>query len=317
MTQVSLLADIGGTHARFGLLMPDNSVTHVHVLRGAEHAGLPEAFAHYRTLIPADLNVTRAALAVAGPVIADEVLITNRGWSFSQQAVRHDWSLDELHVVNDFTAIALALPHLSDTDTLTLQTGLARANWPLCVLGPGTGLGVSGLMPLGDGRWRPLAGEGGHVSLPVATEREAAILAILQKQFGYVSAEHVLSGRGLVNLYGAMAQLNNQSNPYTRPDDIRAAALEQQEPLALDVIRQFCAFLGLAAGNAALTMGALGGVFIAGGILPRMPELLKASDFITRFQTRGVVADYLQDVPIRLITTPIPAFLGLRTLLTH
>lgn len=312
MTQnVALIADIGGTHARFAIVNAHNEIAHTQILRGADYDTIADAYRAYVTSLPDDLRVTDAALAVAGPVVGDDVLVTNRGWRFSQKKLQSELQLETLHVINDFMAIALSLPHLHDTDKISICAGVPEKNAPCVVVGPGTGLGVAGLVPQTDGTWLPLPGEGGHVSLPATNEQEAAILSLLQKEFGYVSAERVLSGQGLVNLYRALAVYKKETPLHTTPQEI-AAGFAAGESLARDATEQFCAFLGTVAGDAALTMGARGGVYLAGGILPQMIQTLQLSGFSSHFNAKGVVETYLKAVPVWLITHKLPAFIGLQ-----
>lgn len=308
MTNHALIADIGGTHARFAVVSVTGTITHTQILKGADFASLHDAYVAYRSMLPTDMQIDRAALAVAGPVTGDHVRITNQRWDFSQKEIQAAWQLDALHVINDFTAIALSLPHLNADEKMQLQRGTSDYAAPLAVLGPGTGLGVSGLVPNQRGGWFPLAGEGGHVALPPMNAQEAALLSLLQKEYGYVSAERVLSGQGLVNIYRALAEYKKQQVVH---DDPAAIALAEDD-LSIAAVEQFCLFLGTVAGDVALTLGARGGVYLAGGILPRLAERLQSSGFIQRFSDKAVVASYLQGFPVWLITHPIPAFVGLR-----
>lgn len=312
MTQnVALIADIGGTHARFAVVNAHNDILHTHILKGADYASLMDACRAYSALLPDDFKIAQAVLAVAGPVTGDDVLVTNRGWRFSQKKLQSELQLDMLHVINDFMAIALSLPHLGDTDKIAVCNGTAEKNAPCVVIGPGTGLGVAALVPQRDGTWLPLPGEGGHVSLPATNEQQAAIISILQKEFGYVSAERVLSGQGLLNLYRALASHRNETAICANPEDI-VRAVATGDKLAVAAIEEFCAFLGTVAGDAALTTGARGGVYLAGGILPQMIETLQLSAFSSHFTAKGVVETYLRGIPVWLITHKLPAFVGLQ-----
>jgi glucokinase len=315
MSEASLVADIGGTHARFALIQNDGEITQTQILKGADFLSLDAAYTYYRAQLPHDIRVTRAALAVAGPVTGDLVRITNQRWDFSQSEIKKAWNLQELYVINDFAAIALALPHLSNNEKIILQNGVADTTAPLAVLGPGTGLGVAGMIPNGAGNGLPLSGEGGHVTLAATNELEADLLAILHNEFGYVSAERILSGQGLVNLYRALAQHRGETAVHSDPAALATAAMTDKDPLALAALEQFYLFLGTVAGDVALTLGARGGVYLAGGILPRLAEPLAASGFARRFSDKAVVKSYLEAIPVWLITYPIPAFIGLRFLL--
>lgn len=313
MSDTALIADIGGTHARFALVMPDQTIDHIEVIAGGDFDNIIDVCRHYLSLLPNHIVITRAAWAVAGPLIDGRQTITNRGWSFTVADVQQAFGWDRFDVVNDFAAQALALPHLGDADKILIKPGRAQSAAPLAVIGPGTGLGVASLVPVTDDHWHVLPGEGGHVTLPAATADEAAIISHLRNRFDVVIAERVLSGQGLVNLYQAMAAHQGvPADNISDPKSIAAAALEQQDPFAIKVLNQFCAFLGAVAGDAALTMGARGGVYLAGGILPQMVVFLNQSAFTRSFTDKGVVAPYLEAIPVWLVTHPFPAFVGLK-----
>jgi len=254
------------------------------------------------------------ALAVASPVIGDQVTMTNHPWSFSQAGLRKDLRIGRLVVINDFTANALAVKRLAAEDRVAIGGGEAVPNSPIAVLGPGTGLGVSGLIPTKDA-WVALAGEGGHVSMPAADDREGEVLLRLRRVFGHVSAERVLSGQGLVNLYSALADIEGvHINPYT-PAQITDPEIGEREPLCKAATAMFCAMLGTVAGNLALTLGARGGVYIAGGIVPRLGSRFGESGFRERFERMGRFRDYLAAIPTWVVTAAVPAFLGLAEVL--
>ncbi|HLJ21126.1 MAG TPA: glucokinase, partial [Stellaceae bacterium] len=192
--------------------------------------------------------------------------------------------------------------------------GEAVPDTPIAVLGPGTGLGVSGLIPA-NGVLAPLSGEGGHASMPAADDRESDVLLRLRRRFGHVSAERVLSGQGLVNLYSALADIEGvQVEPYT-PAQIADPVIGEREPLCGAAVAMFCAMLGTVAGNLALTLGARGGVYIAGGIVPRLGARFVESGFRERFEHMGRFRDYLAAIPTWVVTAGVPAFLGLAELL--
>ncbi len=313
MTQPAhLIADIGGTYARFALVLADQRIVETNIIADQTLTDCVALCRRYLDGVSDRYTITRAAWAVAGPVTGDQVLITNRGWRFSCADIQRTFGWDDFSVINDFAALALALPHLDTADKILIKPGQTDRSAPLVVTGPGTGLGVAGLVPLSNGGWQVLPGEGGHVALPTVNSTEAAILTRLQQRFPYVPAEQVLSGRGLVNLYAAMAVENDVL--LTTPEAIAIAA-QQENPLAIAVLQQFCDFLGTVAGDAALTFGARGGVYLAGGILPQIVETLQASDFTSRFTARNAVESYLTAIPVWLITDPLPAFKGLRSLL--
>ena len=314
MIAPAFVADIGGTHARFALVEPGGAVTRAEVLRCADYPSPVEAAQAYLAG-PGDGAVpTRGAFAIACPIDGDVIALTNSPWHFSLEATRRALGLDRLEAINDFTAVALAAPRLTAADLLPIGGGEARPDFPLIALGPGTGLGVAALVPLPGGGWQPVAGEGGHVTMAAATARESAVLDELRERFDHVSAERLLSGQGLVNLYQALSALSGQQVVYSTPDVICAHGLEGSCPICRETVEMFFAMLGTIAGNLALSFGARGGVFLAGGILPRMVEAFRASGFRARFEAHGRFQPYLAGIPTRLIRHPLPAFVGLAAL---
>lgn len=307
-----LIADIGGTNARFALAGPDREPRHPLVLPCAEFAGPDEAAAAYLRRVAPGCRPARAAFAVAGPVAGDTVAMTNHVWRFSIEAVRESLGLASLQVVNDFTAVALAVPLLRPEHRVAVGgEGAPMAGTPIGVIGPGTGLGVSALVPREGGGWTTLAAEGGHVTMAPVDEREDAVLSWLRGLYGHVSAERVVSGPGLVNLYSALCELEDVEPEPLGPDQITHRGLKGENPLCAEAVRLFFAMLGTVAGNLALTLGARQGVYIAGGIVPRFVEALKASRFRERFEAKGRFRGYLAPVPTHVVTHPYPAFLGL------
>lgn len=311
-----LIADIGGTHVRFALVYPgETEPRDPLVLRCADYPSPNTAAEAYLTAVAPPVRPGRGAFAVASPVTGDVVDLTNYTWHFSIDDVRRILSFDRLEVVNDFTALALAIPHLTADDFTKLGGGAPVADTPIGIVGPGTGLGVSALVPTPDGGWVALATEGGHVTMAARTAREFAVLQWLDKQFDHVSAERVLSGPGLVNLYTALAAVNNRTPAYSSPDAISTRALDGTCPICGEALDMFFAMLGTVAGNLALSLGARGGIVIAGGIVPRLADAFAASQFRRRFEDKGRFKDYLAAIPCSLLTHPYPAFAGLTGLI--
>jgi glucokinase len=313
-TWPGLLADIGGTHARFALGEADGSVSDPLVLACRDFPG-PAAAAEAYLATVADKGAPRkGAFAVASPVIGDTIDMTNHTWTFRIDDVRRDLNLDDLRVINDFAAIALAVPHLGEADRHQVGGGTAVPDAPIAVLGPGTGLGVSALVPAGGG-WVPLATEGGHVTMAATTEREDAVIALLRRD-GHVSAEDVISGVGLVNLYRALSELEKEKPaPDVTPAEVTERALEGTCPRGSEALEMFCVLLGTAAANLALSLGARGGVYVAGGIVPKLGDAFAASGFRRRFEDKGRFSDYLAAVPTYVVTHELPAFVGLSHML--
>ncbi len=309
-----LLGDIGATNARFALADDAGKIERVRVLACDEHAGLAAAITAYLAQDGLDPPPREAALAVASPVTGDEVTLTNHPWSFSIGGLTRQLGLARLVVINDFTANALAVPRLRPEDRQAVGGGGAAEGAPIGVLGPGTGLGVSGLVPTPAG-FVALASEGGHATLAPADTREGAVLDRLRRRFDHVSAERALSGQGLVTLYTTLAEIAGMpAGPFT-PAQIADRAIGESEPLVRDALAMFCAMLGTVAGNLALTLGARGGVYIAGGIVPRLGARFAESAFRQRFEAKGRMRPYLAAIPTYVVTHPIPAFLGLLALL--
>jgi glucokinase len=309
-----LLGDIGATNARFALADETGKLERVRVFAADEHPGLAAAIAAYLAEDGVTSAPREAALAVASPVTGDEVTLTNHPWSFSIAGLKRQLGLARLVVINDFTANALAVPRLRPEDRQPVGGGVATEGAPIGVLGPGTGLGVSGLVPTPQG-FVALATEGGHATLAPADARESAVLDRLRRRFDHVSAERVLSGQGLVTLYTTLAEIAGvPAGPFT-PAQIADRAIGESEPLVRDALAMFCAMLGTMAGNLALTLGARGGIYIAGGIVPRLGARFAESAFRQRFEAKGRMRPYLAAIPTYVVAHPIPAFIGLLALL--
>jgi len=310
----SLVADIGATNARFGLLDAAGGLLHTQTLPCAGYPTLEEAAKAYLELAQPDAHPVEGAIAIAGPVTGDLLTMTNHPWTFSVKGTRDALGLDRLVVVNDFTAAAMAIPLLTEADRLQVGDGEPAPGEVIGVIGPGTGLGVSGLVQGAVG-WTALAGEGGHVTMAPVDDRESAVLGLLRQRFNHVSAERVISGQGLVNLYGALAQLESREPEVLSPADIATRGLGGGDPVCVEALEMFCGMLGTVAGNLALTLGARGGVYIAGGIVPRLGAFFTRSRFRERFVEKGRLRDYLDPVPTYVVTHELPAFLGLKAVL--
>ncbi len=313
--QLALVADIGGTNARFALVDREGARPRdLRVLRCRDFASLEEAAAAYLAELGA--RPRRAAVAVATALTGDRVKMTNHHWTISMAEVRARLGLDELLMINDFTALALAVPRLAPEELEQIGGGAAVEGSPIALIGPGTGLGVSALIPTGD-RNIPLQSEGGHVTYGAANPREADILGRLSRRFNHISAERLLSGPGLVNLYQALAELEGRTPEPLQPADISQRAMEGECALCSEALRTFCAMLGTAAGNLVLTLGARGGVYIGGGIVPRLGAYFARSPFRASFEHRGRFTDYLAAVPSYVIRADHPALLGAAEAFTH
>jgi glucokinase len=299
-----LIADIGGTHARFALAGPDGRPHDEQKLLVADYPGPIEAARAYL----AGRQVRAAVLAVATPVDSDWIDLTNAPWAFSIDAVQKALGLRRLAVINDFTAQALAVPRLAAEDRIQIA-GREPQPGAIAVIGPGTGLGVAGLLPV-LGTWYPIPSEGGHVSLAVRSEREAALLARLQARFGHVSNERVLSGPGLINLATALAELDGEVLALDDPHEVSRRAESGTCPHCREALERFSSWLGAAAGDLALLFCALGGVYVSGGLVKRLGALFDVARFRESFVAKGRFVDYLMPIPVYLVTRRDPALLG-------
>ncbi|HYD81285.1 MAG TPA: glucokinase [Paucimonas sp.] len=312
-----LLADIGGTNARFALERAPGRIDTIRVLRAADYAEFTEAVEAY-------LNeaghppVQHAAVAIANPVHGDWVRMTNHHWAFSIDEARRRLGFDTLLVVNDFTALAMALPHLEPEHRRQIGGGAPDPGGVVGLVGAGTGLGVGGLIP-SDGRWIALASEGGHASFAPNDMRELAVLQYAWRRLPHVSAERLVSGQGLELIYEALAARSDDAAASARLDapEIVKRMLDGSDPQCLEAVECFCAMLGTVASNVALTLGTLGGLYIGGGIVPRLGDYFERSPFRERFEAKGRFADYLKQIPTYVITAPYPAFVGVAAILAE
>jgi glucokinase len=303
-----LLADVGGTNARFALLT-NGTIANVRVLDGSAYSTIVAAARAYLKQTQTAAPVM-AAFDIAAPLTGDAVRMTNHTWHFSVAELRRELDVERLIVLNDFTALAMSLRHIPSGELEQCGGRDARGDAPIALIGPGTGLGVSGLIPSGDS-WLPLQGEGGHATLAASTQREADVIEAMRTEFTHVSAERAISGPGLVNLYSAVCALDGVASRTLQPADVADAALANTDPQCAEALRMFCAMLGTVAGNLALTLGAFGGVYIGGGIVPRLGAYFAGSEFRERFENKGRYKDYLAAIPAYVVRSEAPAFYGL------
>jgi glucokinase len=307
-----LIADIGGTNCRFALAR-NGRYEHLSSVEDIRYTSLHDAIAEYLTVLPEnERSGLPAAIAIAAPVGGDQVTMTNKAWSFSIEELKQSLNLASLRVVNDFAATAQAIPYLADGEKYVV--GLpSSGKGNIGIVGPGTGLGMSSLIPHGA-EWVLVAGEGGHTTLAASTEEEFAIVQVLRKRWTHVSAERVLSGAGLVNLYEALCSIEGIEPLMLTPADVTRHALHGSDKNCIKAFEYFCGFLGSVAGDLALTIGAFGGVYIAGGILLRFKEAFAASTFRERFESKGRFSEMLEKIPTYLILDESPALTGLANL---
>ena len=307
-----LLADVGGTNARFAWqTAPGAPVTDVRVLACADFPTLQTAMQAYLDGLGRG-RPAMAAIAIANPITGDQVRMTNHHWAFSQAAVKAEFGLSHLRLLNDFTALALALPDLPASELRRVGGGAGEPDKAKALLGAGTGLGVSGLVPDGSGGWVPLEGEGGHVTLPAVSARERLVMDGLARLHGRASAERLCSGQGLVDAFTLLCEADGVAlSGLSSAAAVTDAALKARQPQALEALNMLCAMLGSVAGNLALTLGARGGVYVGGGIVPRLGSWFDTSPFRQRFEAKGRFQGYLKDIPVWVITSEqSPALLG-------
>lgn len=320
-----LVADIGGSNARFGLALDaESGVQQIRTIPGREHDHLNKAVHAYLQQAAQELGAAyqaprMAAFAVATPITDDLIAFTNSPWSFSKSAIQAEFALESFLLLNDFEALALSLPKLTATQ-IRAHGALPEAKGTLAVIGPGTGLGVGGVIET-DAGWIAIPGEGGHVTLAAANDFESEVLAQVRKQYSHVSAERLLSGIGLPILHQAVAaamqqcgeqagSTNCQNKQTLSAEHILQQGLHHHDAVCSKTIDVFCDMLGGFAGNVALTLGARGGVYIGGGIVPRLGERFFTSNFRHRFTDKGRFQQYLDSIPTALITDTMAALTG-------
>lgn len=307
-----IVADIGGTNARFALVTGKDQqkyqLEHIQVLKAAQYPSCAEALQFYLSTLNG-IKPRAACLAIAGPVNGDLVRMTNLSWQFSCTEMAQQFGFEQFLAMNDFAAVAAACSQITDDHLITVKPGVAHSDATKAVFGPGTGLGVAGLVN-SNGYWIPVPCEGGHVNLAPSTAFEADVIKAAMSKHGHVSAEVFISGPGLVNLYQAICLVRGAAEQALLPADITRGALQEQDELCLETLHTFCSFAGSFAGNLALTYGATGGIYMAGGILPRLSDFLVSSAFAERFQSKGVMSHYVADIPAQLMVHPETAFVG-------
>ena len=300
----AVVGDIGGTHARFGIADIDElRIDHYASFECSGFASLDDVLAAYLRSMP---NHPKAiSLAVAGPVVGDAVEMTNLPWTVTKRDIAAASGAEQICLINDFNAAALSLPYLGHHDVIQIGGAAAPDRATKAVLGAGTGLGVAALAWAG-GDWFALPGEGGHMAFAAQTAEEFDIVSQIGRDTGYVSCEHLLSGAGLVRLYGLLGE---QSDALTAPDIVHRAAVDS-DPVAIETVRLFAAWLGRFAGDVALLYGARGGIYVAGGIAPRILSFLSDGHFRAAFEAKGQLSSYLAEIPIHLVKTPQAGMMG-------
>ena len=301
------VADVGGTNIRLAQL-DNGALSHVEKFLCKDFDNIDGAIQAYFALFP-EVQFDAGCIAIACPVPGDWVKMTNHTWAFSIKELTNQLGLKWLGVINDFTSVAHSLPVLGEDQKVQIGAGTAKANANIAVFGPGTGLGVDHLTMTAQG-WKALDGEGGHVDFAPQDENDFAIWHYLKKKLGHVSAEEVMSGRGIVNIYEGLAEHSQQAALYNDPAIITTKAVNQECELCELTLKQFCRIMGSFAGNLALNLGTAGGVYIGGGIAPRFIEFIRRSDFRARFEDKGRFSHYVANIPTFIITEPDHGLLG-------
>ena len=310
-----LLADIGGTNARFALETAPGRIEHSATLACADYPLVSDAVKAYLAAHPGTM-VRHAVIAIANPVDGDVVAMTNHHWRFSISATRIALGLQTLLVVNDFAALAASLPTLADSDLVTIGGGIAQPHATIGLLGAGTGLGVAGLARCGDA-WEVLPSEGGHVAFSPMDAREQAILTFCWQRHAHVSNERLISGPGLMLIHEALAAQQQAGWTPLTSAQIIERGLSGADPLSRETLACFCAMLGTAAANLAVTLGAHGGIYIGGGVVPRLGAWFADSPFRARFENKGRFSRFTAQVATRVIIAPYPALAGAAALLEN
>jgi len=313
----ALIGDIGGTHARFALVSSSGEIRRETVVPTRAYPDLRAALGAYLEETDAEVPLRGAVVCAAGPLAHGEIRLCNGPWVVSEDALKRVTGAADPVLLNDFTAVALSIPTLARSDLRFLGGRESEPGCAIGVLGPGTGLGVSGAIPTRDGHWAAITGEGGHVSLAPATRRESDVVLSLHERFGHASGERVLSGSGIETLYRVLCELDGNV-----PEDLDAAKIalrgnRQECETCHEVVNLFAAWLGSVAGDLALTLGAKGGVYVAGGIIPKWSDAFNTRLFRERFEAKGRFSDYLQPIPTYLVTAKYPVFAGLAALATR
>lgn len=305
---LAVVADVGGTNIRLAVCdLTTGKLSELKEFPCAQFLGLDAALICYFATLQDE--VKHLCIGIACPVDDDLVAMTNLSWQFSKVALQAQLQLDSLYLINDYTAISLAVPFIDEQDKIKIGGGEADKKGVTAVFGPGTGLGVSHIINVAD-KWISLDGEGGHVSFTPNTREQTEILLLLQQQFGHVSAERILSGQGLVNLYNSLCSLTGKQAVFSEPKQITKAALDGSCETSYQSLKVFCQVMGGFAGNLGLNLACTGGVYIAGGVVPRFIDFFKASEFREFFEDKGRFKDYLSGIPTYLITHDNPGLLG-------
>lgn len=310
-----LSGDIGGTNARFVLFKDGQyQADTFRVIAVINHRDLGDAVKEYLQLID-NPTLDQASFSFASThEYQDAMELTNSELSLSVSGLLKRFALQRCRVVNDFTAAAVGIMSLPDDCLTQISDGLNEPYGPRAVIGPGTGLGVSGLVYTGS-YWLPLQSQGGHVSMAAQTPRELAIYDVLAKKYTHVSAERYLSGIGTVEVYEALCLIQAAPIVFTKAEQISGAAISGECALCAEVMQLFCKWLGVIAGDLAVTLGSTGGIYIAGGIVPQLGNYFLESEFKYWLQNKGRFSEFVKDMPVWMVNSGEPALYGSYTCL--
>jgi glucokinase len=310
MTKLALVGDIGGTNSRFGLVEPGSTaVSEIAALKNDDHASLEDAVKVYLGFKNVKL-VDAMAVAVAAPVTGETVTLTNRDWTFSKTSLRQAANAGRLRLLNDFEALAYSLPHLEEPDLFQIGGTAPEKPGVKIVIGPGTGLGMATLVPLPNGGWMPVPGEVGHIILPVVTQEEFDLREAMTQPGVVFESEDAVTGTGLPRIYRAVCKRLGQKPSLQKSEDIILAALEGGDKAARKTLDHFTIWLARLAGDAAMTLQAYGGVYLAGGIAPTIAEDLRKGPFREVFQEKGRLAHFMRPIPVYVILEKFAALRG-------
>lgn len=321
-----LIADIGGTNARFALVpvldnsdsLSESQISHIQTLSATEYPHIEDAIRHYLENLPEDIKRPQhGVMAIACPTDKDEITMTNNKWSFSVSAVRDSLGLKSLEFINDFYAVANAVPYLSKEAVVQIGSGEAKKGMPCVVTGPGTGLGLGAVVYDAHGHAITVQGEGGHSHFAPVDDTEVFILNYLQEKYPRVSVERLISGHGLENIYEALFYKKHDQKKVMKAADISKLAQDGSDDICRQSLDYFCAIFGSFTGDAALMYGAKGGVFIGGGIMPRMIDYLKNSQYRKRFTEKARLSGYVTEIPTFVIISDQPGLLGAAAILNN
>ncbi|PLP56199.1 glucokinase [Mesorhizobium loti] len=305
-----LIGDIGGTNARFSVVLDANAEAgEPHIVQTADFETIDAAI-QAAVLDRSSVRPNSAVLAIAGPVDGDEIPLTNCPWVIRPKVMLRDLGFSDVVVLNDFEAQALAVVALGEEHMEKIGGGEPEPNAGRVVLGPGTGLGVAGLIHA-LGHWIPVPGEGGHMDIGPRTPRDFQVFPHIEKIEGRISGEQILCGRGLVNVYRAVAEADGKTAPFTKPAEITAAALAKSDPVAEEALSLFVTCLGRTAGDLALVFKSRGGVFLTGGIAQKIVPALQAGNFRAAFEDKAPHSEMMRSMPVYVITHPLAALAGL------